>query len=425
MRGILKFASEHRVLERHFCAINGIISPRFTPAGIHRVCMRDWRMLRFFVKSGILSFIFAVLNLPSPGVAQLASSSITAAQKYSASHNGIGMIIQERGQLRFEKYYNGYSGAPLHIYSGTKSFFGVLAVMAQEDRLLKLDERASDTLTEWRDDPRKREILIRDLLNFTSGLESGFEEIYGRSSDDKISLAVSLDATRDRGKSFVYGPGHLNAFCEILRRKLKPRRISYEQYLNKKLINPLGIKISRWREDAHGNAMPSAGMYMTGKEWLKFGEFINAGGAVRGRHFVKTESLSECFRGTSINPAFGLGFWLNGYAGQSNAREVDVEEDLELKPMPEDWSDACLAKGAPADLVVSLGSTFQRLYLVPSMDLIVVHHGKPGHEFRDFDFLRLLFADAAAASPTAPSTPQKRKVKPLFPGLFKGRKQAQ
>ncbi len=379
-------------------------------------------MLRFFVKGGIITFTLAVLNLPMTGSAQLASGSIEAAQKYSASHNGIGLIVQERGQLRYENYYNGYSGAPLHIYSGTKSFFGVLAVMAQEDGLFKLDDQASDTLTEWRSDPRKSEIRIRELLNFTSGLEAGVGEIYGRSSADKIAVAVKLDATRDPGAAFVYGPGHINAFCEILRRKLKPKRMSYEQYLTKKLLGPLGIKMERWREDAHGNVIPSAGMYMTGKEWIKFGEFVNAGGVARGRHLVKSQSLAECFRGSAINPAFGLCFWLNGYAPNPNSREVDVEEDLELDPMPEDWSDACLAKGAPADLVVSLGSTFQRLYLVPSMGLVVVHHGKPGHEFRDFDFLRILFSDAEAAS--APE-PQKRKVKPLFPGLFKGRKQAQ
>lgn len=378
-------------------------------------------MLRFYVKGGIISLVLAMLNLPSSGFSQLSLWSIEAAQKYSASHNGIGLIVQERGQLRYEKYYNGYSGAPLHIYSGTKSFFGVLAVMAQEDRLFKLDDKASDTLTEWRSDPRKSEIRIRDLLNFTSGLEAGVEEIYGRSSADKIAIALSLDATRDRGESFVYGPGNLNAFCEILRRKLKPKGMSYEQYMKKKLLGPLGINMTRWREDAHGNVVPSAGMYMTGKEWLKFGEFVNAGGVARGRRLVKSDSLSECFRGTSINPAFGLCFWLNGNAPNPNSREVDVEEDLELDPMPENWSDACLAKGAPADLVVSLGSTFQRLYLVPSMGLAVVHHGKPGHEFRDFDFLRILFDEAA----TAQAAPEKRKVKPLFPGLFKGRKKAQ
>jgi len=364
------------------------------------------------------AFLTALVVCSNPFTlhAQLSSAAIAAAQKYSATHNGRGMIVKERGQIRFEKYYNGYSGEPLHIYSGTKSFFGVLAVIAQEERLLDLDERAAKTLTEWQYDPRRSRITIRDLLNFTSGLETGFEEIYGRSSDDKIALAVSIPAKRDGGKSFIYGPSHMNAFCEILRRKLRKKGIDYDDYLKQKLIQPLGIKISRWREDAKGNPVPSAGMHMTGKTWLKFGEMINAGGTWSGRRIVKTESLAECFRGTEINPAFGLGFWLNSYAARPDAREIDVEEDLELKPMPEDWRGACLAKGAPPELICSLGSTFQRLYLVPSMDLIVVHHGKPGHEFRDFDFLRILFADAQRPE----TMPQPRKAKPIFPNLFKG-----
>jgi CubicO group peptidase (beta-lactamase class C family) len=96
-----------------------------------------------------ISFFLALsCSLPIASQAQLSSASITAAQKYSATHNGIGLIVKERGQVRFEKYYNGYPGAPLHIYSGTKSFFGVLAVIAEEEGLLKLDEPASKTLTE-------------------------------------------------------------------------------------------------------------------------------------------------------------------------------------------------------------------------------------------------------------------------------------
>jgi hypothetical protein len=339
--------------------------------------------------------------------AQLSSESISAARKYSATHNGIGMIVKERGQVRFEEYYNGYAGAPLHIYSGTKS---------QEEGLLDLDERVAGTLPEWRNDPRKSQVTIRELLNFTSGLETGFEEIYGRSSHDKIAMSVGLDVTRDRGRSFVYGPSHLNVFCEVLNRKLKRKHLGYEEYLQRKLIRPLGIRITRWRKDAHGNPVPSAGMYMTGRDWIKFGELINAGGTWRGRRLVRTESLTECFAGTRINPAFGLCFWLNGHANQPGAREVDVEEDLELDPLPEDWSGACLCKEAPVDLVCSLGSTFQRLYLVPSMDLVVVHHGKPGHEFRDFEFLEILFRNASVPQ----STPQPRKTRPIIPKLFKG-----
>ena len=43
------------------------------------------------------------------------------------------MIVAEAGVIRYEDYYNGHKGKePLHIYSGTKSFFGVLAVIAEE-----------------------------------------------------------------------------------------------------------------------------------------------------------------------------------------------------------------------------------------------------------------------------------------------------
>ncbi|NRB74307.1 MAG: serine hydrolase [Verrucomicrobiales bacterium] len=356
--------------------------------------------------------------------AQLHPDSIQAAYQYSASHSGRALIIKEQGKVRFEQYYNGLSkGTPLHIYSGTKSFFSVLAVIAQEEGLLILDEKVSDTITEWKGDPRKSRITIRELLNFTSGMETGFNEIYGRSSADKLKLSLQLDAMRDRGKSFIYGPSHLQIFCEVLNRKLAPRGIEYEQYLNEKLIHPLGIRITRWREDAHGNVIPSAGMYMTGQHWMNFGDMVLAGGKWKGRQLVRTDSLVQCFQGTEINPSFGLCFWLNSYKDRPDAWEVDVEETLEEEPLPEDWRACCLAKGAPADLVVSLGSTFQRLYIVPSMQLVIVHHGKPGHDFRDYDFLRILFEDAGVPDAEVDSPPQKRQTRPLLKKLFGGDKE--
>jgi len=375
------------------------------------------RLLRPLAVAAIL-----LLLSPSMGVhAQLSSEAIVAAQRYSATHNGIALIVQERGQLRYENYYNGYrKGEPLHIYSGTKSFFGVLGVMAQEDGLLNLDERAAETLVEWRDDPRRREITIRDLLNFTSGLETGFQKIYGRGNEDKIALAVGLKAVHRRGESFIYGPGHLNAFAEVLRRKLASRGLSYDEYLQSKLTRPLGIRIERWREDGQGNPVPSAGMHMTAQEWMKLGQLVNSGGRAGARRLVGAESLAQCFAGTEINPSFGLGFWLNGHVGQPGARVMDVEVELDRNPMPEDWRGAILSPHAPPDLAVSLGSNFQRMYLVPSMDLIVMHHGSRGKAFRDAEFLRLLF-EGAALPETKGSEPQGRgKGRSGLPGLFEG-----
>jgi hypothetical protein len=39
------------------------------------------------------------------------------------------------------------------------------------DGLIRLDDRVADMIREWRSDPRKWQITIRQLLNFTDGIE--------------------------------------------------------------------------------------------------------------------------------------------------------------------------------------------------------------------------------------------------------------
>lgn len=373
------------------------------------------------------SLVLTLLSLGAAGSAsaQLAPESIEEAHRYSVARGGIGMIVKERGEVRLERYAKGHGpDEAIHIYSGTKSFFGALAIIAEKEGLLSLDERVAETLPEWRDDPRKAKITIRELLDFTSGLETGFQEIYGSSSADKLTLSLGLDAKNERGNSFVYGPGHLQVFCEVLRRKLKRKGVTYQNYLEQKLIRPLDIQITQWRADNHGNVFPSAGMWMNSRDWLRFGELVAAGGGREGREIVPQDQFGKCFAGTRINPAFGLCFWVNSYCRQPDAREVDVEEWLDRTPMPEDWSRACLSKNAPPDLICSLGSNFQRLYIVPSMDLVVLHQGRKGAKgFRDAQFLSILFTNAGLPAPEAAPATTERKAKPFFPkgfgGLFK------
>ena len=369
----------------------------------------------------LMSLVY--FGAPATTSAQLAKDSIEAAHAYSAKRGGIGLIVREGGQTRFERYAKGHAAdEPIHIYSGTKSFFGALAVIAEKEGLLSLDEKVAETLPEWRDNPRKARITIRELLDFTSGLETGFEEIYGRSTADKLTLSLGLDAKTDPGDSFIYGPSHLQVFCEVMRRKLKRKGMSYQTYLDRKLIDPLGIRISQWRADSHGNVIPSAGIYMSGRHWMTFGEMVCRGGEWNGKQIVPAEDLTKCFKPTPINPAFGLCFWVNSYCTRPDAREIDVEETLEIEPLPEDWSRACLSKQAPPDLICSLGSNFQRLYMVPSMDLVIVHQGKKGARgFRDAEFLPILFDGARRPAPeAAPTEVTERKVKPLFPKGFGG-----
>ena len=55
----------------------------------------------------------------------------------------------------------------------------------------------------------------------------------------------------------------------------------------------------------------------------------------------------------------------------------------------QNWSGAVLCRDAPSDLVACVGSGYQRLYVIPSLNLVVVRQSSGGR-FSDARFLRLL-----------------------------------
>ena len=192
----------------------------------------------------------------------------------------------------------------------------------------------------------------------------------------------------------MYGPSQLQLFLEVFKRKLAPHRTTPEQFLSQHLLAPLGIRSVDFREDRAGNPLLASGFKLTARQWAQFGRLILAGGRYHGRQIVQPASLRECFRGTRANPLFGMGFWLNRSAMEAGAREIDVEKMLERPWQQQNWQHACLSRTAPADMVASIGSGYQRMFLIPSERLIVVRQGRDA-EFSDAHFLGLLFAHPA------------------------------
>jgi CubicO group peptidase (beta-lactamase class C family) len=317
--------------------------------------------------------------------------SLEAAAKYSAARHGYSFLVLRNGRIAYEDYANGDAADRIaSIFSGTKGFWCVAAAAAVEDGILDFDEPVRDTITEWNSDPRKSDIRVRDLLSFTAGIEPVFS-LHGRSISDRNRYSVRLPVSRTRGKSFIYGPSQLQIFCEVLRRKLEPRHLTPERYLYRRVLRPLDIEGVDFREDTKGNPLLASGFRLTARQWAELGELILDKGKYRGRQVVRTDLLAECFRGTHINPMFGMGFWLNRVA--PDGREVDVERMLDIPWARQNWRDACLCRDAPRDLVAAIGSGYQRMFIVPSMDLIIVRQGRDDSRFSDAHFLRLIFGE--------------------------------
>ncbi len=319
---------------------------------------------------------FIGLAFASTTVAALSPAALRAAAQYSSSRGGTSLLVLEDGKPVEQ------SGADeaRKIYSGTKAFWCLAALAAEEDGLLSLNEKVADTIPAWRGDARKARITIRQLLDFSCGLDPGF----GLHADDpgnRDAIAIGLPLVATPGTAFIYGPSALQVFHAILKAKLHGE--SPQSYLERRVLSRLGLGKQRYLLDRAGNPLLAAGWLLSARQWAKIGKLVlNQGAPV-----LTAPALAQSWRGSAANRAFSLGWWNNRAA--PGGREFDFERMLTPKWSRQDWHRAAICREAPADLVMCVGSRYQRLYVLPSLHVVAVRHGN-GAAFSDAQFLRLL-----------------------------------
>ncbi len=321
----------------------------------------------------------AALSVPSSVRAQgIDRAAFARAAAYSEEERGYGIVVMVDGRVVFEQYARNISPARTSLLaSGTKSFVGPLAIAAQADGLLRLDEPVSETLHEWSADPRRAGITIRQLLTLTSGIEAGVNL-----EPPSYAESVTARVTAEPGSRFQYGAAPFQIFGEVLRRKLAPSGETVAQYLKRRLLDPVGIQTGFWRGMGQGEPQLPSGAYMNAREWAKFGDFIRRGGEWNGQQILPREEVEAMFRGTEANPAYGLTWWLN----------VDISPELraEVRQLRNNFGAMERVPGLEG-MVTAAGAFKQRLYIIPSRRMVVARLGNSvGPQFDDARFLGLL-----------------------------------
>ena len=262
----------------------------------------------------------------------------------------------QAGDIRFERYAAGWDAWKPHaLYSGTKGFWGVLAIAAEAEGLLRLDEPVAQTIPAWSEDAWKREVTLRHLLQLTSGI--GFGGLGSAVPTYERALAVELK--NEPGRTFTYGGIPLQVFGAVLARKLAPRGLTPHAYLRERILDPIGLRVASWRTLADGTQPLPTGAFLGAGEWLKFGQLVANGGTWNGSEVVSRTELERCFAGSSANARYGLAWWLS--------------------PLPR-----------VPDLVYASGSAGQALYVVPSQGLVVVKFGNASSYKHEAFLKRLL-----------------------------------
>lgn len=270
-----------------------------------------------------------------------------AALDYATRHELHALVIAEGEQIVVEHYGLGQDEAKPHaLYSGTKSFWGTLAIAAQEDGLLELDEPVAATIPQWGSDPWKRRVSLRNLLALTSGI--GFGGL--GSAVPSYDKALEVPIKNEPGTTFTYGGIPLQVFGAVLARKLEPKNLTPHQYLRERLLEPIGMQIGDWRKLKDATQPLPTGAFVAAHEWLKFGRSIAS----------NYNRFAACFEGSAANPRYGLGWWLQ-------------------------------PPGITDRVVYASGSGGQALYIVPSRNLIAVHFGKSA-SWKHETFLKRLLA---------------------------------
>jgi len=264
-----------------------------------------------------------------------------AAAQYAAKSELHALLIERGGKLVHESYGGGYDAAKPHaLYSGTKSFWGPLALRAERDGLIKLDETVGETFPEWRTGPRKN-VTLRMLLQLIAGVPFGGLG----SAVPSYEKALETHLKSVPGTAFTYGGIPLQIFGAVLALKLAPE--TPHAYLERRLLKDARVEVAQWRILKDGTQPLPTGAFLTAPMWLKYGRFI----------LENHDEFAEAFRGSKVNAHYGLGWWL--------------------------------ANIADSDVMYASGSGGQALYIVPKEHAVVAHFAK-SNSWRHETFLRRL-----------------------------------
>ena len=308
---------------------------------------------------------------------------LDAALALAGERDSTGVVILHRGRILAERHWtldspsrghtNGSHGpnagghAVEDVASVQKSVVAVLVGLAQERGLLTVDDPVTDHAGRWTEatEEQERAVTIRHLMAMTTGL----------------TPALEYDAPP--GSKWLY---NTPAYHRLLRIVAAAAGLDRNAVTREWLTGRLGMRDSRWEPRPWANSAIATGFAATARDLARFGLLILAGGAWDGETVIEdTDYLEEMLRPSqALNPSYGLLWWTNGQASSMSWA------------IPPVTTGGALIPAAPADLAAAQGARDRKLYVVPSLDLVVARLGdngsREGSSFNDAFWERLVQA---------------------------------
>lgn len=267
-------------------------------------------------------------------------------------NNTEAFIILQNGRIVLEHYFGNFNATQNHSWnSAAKTLTAMTVGIAQHEGFLSIDEPSLNYLgIEWTSLTAEQEtnISIKNHLTMTSGLDYTVE-------DNFCSDAECLVYKNEPDTYWYYHNATYSLLDEIVAEAVGQ---NFQLYFNAKIRDRIGMQ-GYWLKINYLNLYQS-----TARSMARYGLLNLNNGVWDGTTIFEDQTFFNAAISTSqnLNESYGYLYWLNG---KNSHKTPGSEELFQGKLIP----------NAPDDLYAGLGANDQKMYVVPSKNLVVIRMG--------------------------------------------------
>lgn len=269
--------------------------------------------------------------------------------------NSKAFIVLKDGKIVMEQYFDGFTTDSVWYWaSAGKSLAAFLVGLAQEQGHLNIEDPVSDYLGQgWTSmtDSLERQINIRHQLSMTTGLD------YTVSNLDCTDPGC-LQYKADPGTQWYYHNAPYTLTHDVVE---AATGVSWNLYTFQQLSLRTGIQGLWFTNNVYNQTYAS-----TPRVMARFGLLMLANGVWDGDTIMHDQQYftDMITPSNTINESYGYLWWLNG---QSTVVVPGLPNVLPGPINPE----------APDDMYAGLGKNDQKVYIIPSENMVVIRMGNP------------------------------------------------
>lgn len=314
----------------------------------------------------------------------IAPEAAAAAIAYAASKKSYALLVWRKGALELEQYWDGFG--PTSRYETASMHKSVIALAigaaVAAHKIHSVDDPIERYIPELKGTPRGTRPL-RAYLEMASGIETP------RPGDD-ASVYYQYYLGNDLNTDVAHWPEtcvprtefcYANANTHYLGWALSNATgMRYSQWLSRAVWQPIGASDARlWLDKAGGSPRYSCCLMATAPDWLKVGRLILDKGKAQGRQVVPASWIAAMTAPSPANPNYGWQIWRGSphVASRSYGKSIRAHVPA-AQPFARD------------DVLFFDGSAGQRVYVIPSEDMVIVRIGTPSVDWDDSHLPNLL-----------------------------------